>query len=73
MNNKEPYQVDDRGNIAQFYEVESGDIIATLDREAGPNANDLAWDGGDEVTKWAKANGYDEEIEEAINNQKGGE
>jgi hypothetical protein len=54
----EPYDVDDRGNIAQFYDVESGDIIATLDREAGENADEYTWDGDEAVTAWAKANGY---------------
>lgn len=52
------YSVDDRGNIAQFYDVRSGDIIATLDREAGPPADQYTWDGGPDVTAWAIANGY---------------
>lgn len=56
----ESYSVDDRGNIAQFYEAVSGDIVATLDREAGATANQLAWDGGPEVTAWAVAKGWSE-------------
>lgn len=52
------YSVDDRGNVAQFYDVASGDIIATLDREAGPTADQYTWDGDPDVTAWAIANGY---------------
>lgn len=56
------YFVDDRGNIAQFYpmiEGEPGDeVIATLDREAGKNADQSTWDGDADVTAWAIANGY---------------
>lgn len=57
MTNPEPqYDVDDRGNIAQFY---LGDeIIATLDREAGDHANESTWDGDEDVTAWAEQNGY---------------
>lgn len=51
------YDVDDRGNIAQFYDS-SGDIIATLDREAGETADQSTWDGDEGVTAWAEANGY---------------
>lgn len=51
------YDVDDRGNIAQFYD-EEGEIVATLDREAGENADEETWDGDDDVTAWAIANGY---------------
>lgn len=58
-NTPEPYEVDDRGNIAQFYDSESGDIIATLDREAGETADQFTWDGDADVTAWAKAHGYE--------------
>lgn len=65
--NPEPYEVDDRGNVAQFYCSESGDIIATLDREYGEAAGDSSfahsWDGDEDVTKWAVANGYEEVLE----------
>lgn len=57
------YTVDDRGNVAQFYEEiegEPGEIVATLDREAGPSANEVTWDGNPEVTAWAVTNGYPE-------------
>ena len=56
--------VDDRGNIAQFYEFSAGDLMATLDREATVNGvrNQLAWDGSGEVEDWAIANGYRDEI-----------
>lgn len=53
------YAADDRGNIVQFYNF-AGEIVATLDRESGPNANQSTWDGGDDVTAWALANGYPE-------------
>ena len=54
MNQK--YFADDRGNIVQFYEDD--EIVATLDREAGPNADQYTWNGGAEVTAWAAINGY---------------
>lgn len=61
---KEKYSVDDRGNVAQFYDVESGDIIATIDREATVNGvqDRSTWDAHQdlEITKWAIANGYPE-------------
>lgn len=56
----EPYDVDDRGNVAQFYWMASGDIVATIDRESGPNANESTWDGNAEVTAWAISHGYPE-------------
>ena len=58
------FSVDDRGNVVQFYD-DSDEIVATLDREAGPNADELLWDGGKEVTEWAIANGYAQEIAKA--------
>lgn len=64
------YSVDDRGNVAQFYEGD--DIIATLYREAGKSADLLAWDGGKEITKWAKENGYALAIAEAEQNKEQG-
>jgi hypothetical protein len=54
----EPYQVDDRGNVAQFYCTKSWEIIATLDRESGPTSNQYTWDGDADVTAWAKTHGY---------------
>lgn len=64
---KEPYQVDDRGNIAQFYETNEFEIVATLDRESEVNGevDKLTWDGGPSVTEWAKSNGYEESINAA--------
>lgn len=58
------YEVDDRGNVAQFYDVECDEIVATLDREAEVDgkADQLTWDGNKEVTIWAIENGYEEEI-----------
>ena len=61
----EPYDVDDRGNVVDFYCVVSEDKVARLDREAGDSANELAWDGGEDVTEWAMAHGYGDEITEA--------
>ena len=60
------YDVDDRGNIAQFYLDE--EIVATLDREAEVDGkcDQLTWDGGPEVTKWAIANGYADAIARAV-------
>lgn len=53
------YTVDDRGNIAQFYDRHD-EIVATLDREATVNgiADQSTWDGGPDVTAWAAKNGY---------------
>ena len=65
----EDYDVDDRGNIAQFYELD-GDwgIVGELDREAGP-AGDVdsvtTWWGNATVTQWARENGYADEIDSA--------
>lgn len=63
-----PYSVDDRGNVADFYQIdESGEYsrVARLDREAGPS-DDVdgiyTWDGDADVTAWAMANGYQWEI-----------
>ena len=60
------FDVDDRGNVAQFYD-ESGDVIATLDREAEVNGklDQKTWDGGPAVTEWARRNGYEKEIDSA--------
>ena len=56
---KEPYKVDDRGDRAQFYSTESGEIIATLNREGG-EADQHEWDGDEDVTAWAIAHDYPE-------------
>jgi len=61
------FDADDRGNVVDFYEKfddgtwEKG---ARLDREAGVDANELAWDNwsGKKIEKWAKENGYKHEI-----------
>lgn len=59
------FSCDDRGNVVDFY-WPSGDKAATLDREAEVDGiEETAWDGGPEVTAWAIANGYAEEIEGA--------
>lgn len=62
---KEPYEVDDRGNVVQFYETKGYEIVATIDREAiyigTPDADyQSTWDGGAAVTAWAMENGYPE-------------
>ena len=67
----EIFSVDDKGNEAIFYEkMEDGtwEKGARLDREAGKNANILAWENwsGKELECWAKENGYFDEILEAI-------
>jgi hypothetical protein len=56
----EPYEVDDRGNVAQFYSTDSNEVVATLDREAEVDgvADQATWDGGPDVTAWAVAHGY---------------
>lgn len=53
------YSVDDRGNVAQFYD-KFGEIVATLDREATVDRkpDQSTWNGGENVTRWAVANGY---------------
>ena len=56
----EPYEVDDRGDRAQFYSTESGEIIATLNREGGETADQHEWDGDEDVTAWAIAHDYPE-------------
>ena len=67
------FSVDDKGNEVYFYEklidgtYERG---ARLDREAGDDANELAWDNwsGEELEKWAVKNGYEDEISKAKHN-----
>jgi hypothetical protein len=60
------YEVDDRGNVVDFYLVTNGEFeqVARLDREAPPDDH-TTWDGGPSVTEWAIANGYAEQIAEA--------
>lgn len=64
---KPPYKVDDRGNVAQFYETEEYELVATLDREAEVDGkcDCYTWDGGEAVTQWAVANGYADSIAHA--------
>ena len=59
----EPYFADDRGDRVDFTYTESGDSAATLWRESGKTADQLAWDGGPDVTAWAVAHGYEEVLE----------
>ncbi len=68
------FSVDDKGNEVNFFEkLEDGtwEKGARLDREAGDNANKLAWDNwsGEELEEWAKKNGYKDEISEAISRE----
>ncbi len=72
----EKFSVDDRGNIAQFYEeMEDGtwEPGAVLDREVGAGANKLSWDNwsSEELENWANENGYRDEILEAKKSQEG--
>ena len=62
--------VDDRGNEANFFEIHTDQtraFVARLDREAGKDANDLAWDNlaGFSLERWANEEGYGDEIAEA--------
>jgi hypothetical protein len=66
------FSVDDRGNVVDFYEkLPDGtwDQCARINREAGP-PNDCdavtTWNGGESVTTWAKINGYEDEINDAV-------
>lgn len=67
----EKYSVDDRGNIAQFYELDQygeWEQVACLDREAGPGKDCdsvTTWDGGEGITAWAIEKGYGPEIKGA--------
>lgn len=68
---KEPFSSDDRGNVVDFYELcEDGSYepCGHLDREAGESGNELGWinDQGIELENWARKNGYDIEISEAL-------
>lgn len=68
---KEPFSADDRGNVVDFYELcEDGSYepCGRLDREAGESGDQLGWinDQGIELENWARKNGYDIEITEAI-------
>jgi hypothetical protein len=57
----ETYEVDDRGNVVQFYDT-SNLIVGELDREATiDGVNDKStWIGDANVTAWAIHNGYPE-------------
>lgn len=67
-NSTEPYEVDDRGNVVQFYETTDFEIVAEINREAEVDGvqDCKTWDGDEVVTAWAMENGYGEEIEEAV-------
>jgi hypothetical protein len=66
MKAKGTYEADDRGNVVDFYEIINGEYhqVARLDREAEPDDH-TTWDGAVDVTVWAIANGYAEEIADA--------
>jgi len=64
------FSCDDRGNVVDFWEkMKDGtwEKVAVLDRECGENCDESEWlnESGDELEKWAKNNGYKEEIFEA--------
>jgi len=60
------FSIDDRGNIAQFYDGD--EIAATLDREANVDGKSdvTTWDGSGDVEEWAGLIGYGDEIRSAI-------
>lgn len=53
------YEVDDRGNVVQFYDSDNR-IVGELDQEATVDGvNDQrTWIGDAAVTAWAASNGY---------------
>ena len=63
----EPYTADDRGDRVDFYEVCSGDRVATLNREAtvGGLLDQCSWDGNPNVKEWAATHGFPEVLEAA--------
>ena len=65
------FSVDDRGNIANFFEkMEDGtwEKAALLNREVGKDANETVWENwsGDDMELWARKNGYGDEISESL-------
>lgn len=60
---KDKFSVDDKGNEAIFYDSD-GDMVALLNREAGPSpCNQYAWECySPDCEEWAMRNGYDAEI-----------
>jgi len=61
------YDVDDRGNVVDFYALNGSpdggewDRVARLDREAGDTADQLAWDNwyaDNDLEAWAIEKGY---------------
>ena len=67
------YTINDKGNEVLFYEKFGNGTWtegACLDREAGPEANELSWDNlsGEKLEKWAIENGYKDEISKAKHN-----
>lgn len=72
------YDIDDRGNVVDCYRLHADgtwEIVARLDREAGPPpCNQLAWDnetGDAGIEDWLRANGYADELNAAMRNQRG--
>lgn len=64
MENEGRFFADDRGNVVNFYDGD--EIVANLDRETPPDDH-KSWDCcGGEIEEWAKANGYADEIAEAL-------
>jgi len=57
-----PYEVDDRGNVVQFYDTETNEIVAEINREDTVNGvpDQSTYWGGPTVTAWAIENGYPE-------------
>lgn len=62
------YEADDRGNVVQFYDLETDEIVGELDREACIDGavDQLAWWGSEAVKQWAMENGYADEIKAAF-------
>ena len=61
------YSVDDRGNMVDFYDATTFDLVARLDREAEVDGvpDRYTWDGDEGVTAWAAENGFSEALGEA--------
>jgi hypothetical protein len=65
---KHNYDLDDRGNVVDIYD--NDEIVARLDREAGPKADQLVWECNSKQEPWIKAwmitKGYGKELDEAV-------
>lgn len=68
---KKNYEINDRGNVIQFYKNGTSKIVGEINREATVNGkpDQETWIGSSEVKEWAINNGYPEVSDMPISNE----